>query len=441
MFFHYVRGAVRNLVRTPWMTMLIVSAVGIGIGASMTMLTVLHVMSADPLPGRSRLLYQPHLDPLPASYQQDYGDGSDWMTWPDAQALLTAHKAVHQAAMAGASLLVWPVDASNPVPTELDGRFTTPEIFAMFGIPLVAGSGWSQAQEDAHARVVVLSETLARRLFGRSDPIGQTVQLTEKRIAFVVTGVTRDWAPHPMFQASAKESGLFGDGDAFYLPLATALELDFPTGSGEFQWGEHDGSTTPPRYTATDTWLQMWVQLDSPAQAGDYAHFLRTYVEDQHALGRFERGVQPTRLDPLMTVLSNRRLIPEDVGLQALLALGFLAICMVNIVALLLSRFLRRSHEVGVRRALGARRRDIFMQFGVEAGCLGIAGGVAGLLLAQFGLWSIRQRPDDYARAAQMDLPMLAVTLLLATAAVLLAGLLPAWRASRIGPALQIKVV
>ena len=102
---------------------------------------------------------------------------------------------------------------------------------------------------------------------------------------------------------------------------------------------------------------------------------------------------------------------------------------MVDIVGLLLAKFLRRRGEICVRRALGARRRDIFVQFGMEAAVIGLAGGVLGLGLAQLGLWSVRRRPDGYAQLAHMDPAMLLGTFALAVVASVLAGLLPAWRA------------
>ena len=79
------------------------------------------------------------------------------------------------------------------------------------------------------------------------------------------------------------------------------------------------------------------------------------------------------------------------------------------------------------------------MQFGVESAVIGLAGGTLGLGLAELGLWSVRLRPDGYAQLARMDLPMLLGTFALAVAASVLAGLLPAWRACRIAPALQLK--
>jgi putative ABC transport system permease protein len=114
-------------------------------------------------------------------------------------------------------------------------------------------------------------------------------------------------------------------------------------------------------------------------------------------------------------------------------------VCLVNTVGLLLAKFLRRTGEIGVRRALGASRREVFAQLLVEAGIVGVAGGVLGLLLALAGLWLVRRQPTDYAALAHLDLGMLATTFLLAIGASLLAGLLPAWRACQIAPALQLK--
>jgi putative ABC transport system permease protein len=79
------------------------------------------------------------------------------------------------------------------------------------------------------------------------------------------------------------------------------------------------------------------------------------------------------------------------------------------------------------------------MQLLVESGVIGLTGGVAGLLLALLGLWLVRKQPSDYAALAHLDLPMLAATFLLAVGATLLAGLLPAWRACQVTPALQLK--
>ena len=120
-------------------------------------------------------------------------------------------------------------------------------------------------------------------------------------------------------------------------------------------------------------------------------------------------------------------------------AQAFLLVCLVNTVGLLLAKFLRRSSEIGVRRALGATRSAIFAQYLVESSTIGLAGGVLGLGLALLGLWAVRQQPVDYAPLARLDAPMLLLTFALALLASLLAGLLPAWRATQIAPAIQLK--
>lgn len=138
-------------------------------------------------------------------------------------------------------------------------------------------------------------------------------------------------------------------------------------------------------------------------------------------------------------LLDHHQVVPSDVRLQLWLAIGFLLVCLVNTVGLLLAKSLRRASEIGVRRALGASRRAIFAQFLIEAGAIGVAGGIVGLGLALLGLWAVRQNPSSYAELAKLDLTMLLTTFALSIVASLLAGLLPAWRAMQVTPAIQLK--
>ena len=435
MFAYYLDLALRSLKRNPVLTALMVLAIALGIGASMTMITVLHVMTDDPLPGRSAHLYTPHLDPLPLDFGQrgDSPDPRDDLTWPDAMALLKAHRAVRQAAMAGGTLLAHPAQA-DAQPFYANGRYTTADFFAMFGLRFAYGGGWSAAEDAAAARVVVLSDTMARKLFGRVDAVGRAVRLGEED--YRVIGVVADWMPAPQFYAD-RTGSQYSDADSFFLPLSVAVDKDLPVNGNQMGWGRDEGG----KRSDTTSWLQCWVELDTPAQVGAYRQFLLDYSAAQKALGRFQRPPTNAKLYGLMEWLAHQHLVPNDVELQLWLALGFLFVCMLNIVALLLAKFLRRGGEISVRRALGARRRDIFIQLGVEAALIGVAGGLSGLVIAQLGLWSVRQRPDDYARLAQMDTGMLMATLVLAVVASVLAGLLPAWRACRMPPALQLKTL
>ena len=437
MFGYYINLALHSLRRNPILTALMVLAIGLGIGASMTMITVLHVMTDDPMPGRSAQLFTPHLDPLPLKHKQrgDSPDPSDNLTWPDAMALLAAHRGERQAVMSGGSLLVRPA-RPNLRPFNVEGRYATADFFAMFDVPFEHGNGWSAAYDASRARVVVLSDTLARKLFGAANGIGQMVRLGDKD--YRVIGVTADWRPKPMFYADPGAQH-YSDSDQFFLPLSVAVDLKLQINGNESSWTKD----VDPSVKTSDgmTWLQFWVQLDSPAQVKAYRQYLIDYSAQQKVLGRFERPPTDAKLYSLMGWLAHENLVPNDVRLQLWLALGFLFVCLTNIVALLLAKFLRRSGEISVRRALGARRRDIFLQLGIESALIGVAGGVLGLLIAQLGLWNVRHRPDDYAQLAQMDVSMLLGTLVLAVVASVLTGLLPAWRACRVPPALQLKTL
>jgi putative ABC transport system permease protein len=229
----------------------------------------------------------------------------------------------------------------------------------------------------------------------------------------------------------------FGHTDQVFIPFSTAIDLDMAV-NGTFCWGKDNPSGQARRTSGSCAWAQFWVELDDAAQVSAYRDFLQGYAQAQHAAGRFQRPAE-SHLYPMLTWLDRADWVPGDLRLQLVLALAFLGVSLLNIVALLLAKFLRRSGEISVRRALGARRRDIFLQLGAESVLIGTLGGVLGLLLAQAGLWSVRQRPDDYATLARMDVGMLFLTVGLAVLASLLAGLLPAWRACRVPPALQLK--
>ncbi|HET7562588.1 MAG TPA: ABC transporter permease [Rhodanobacteraceae bacterium] len=434
MFSYYLGLAWRSMRRSPVLTALMVVAIGLGIGASMTMITVLHVMSGDPLPGLSAKLYVPMLDPRPASDGKAAPDDvPDGFTWPDAMNLLRAQRADGQAAMAQGIAAVHPEHAGEGA-FFVPGEYATSEFFSMFGVRFHAGAGWTAQQDEARARVVVLSRKLDQRLFGDATGIGRTVRLNDTD--FRVIGVLDGWNPQPVFYRQARHQ-VFGEADQFFLPLQTGLDVHMPIDGHTSCWGDDNAGQLSDKCT----WVQVWVKLDNPVKALAYHGYLVNYWHDQQAHGRFPRKQSPPRLHGLMAWLAHEHIVPDELSMQTWLAIGFLIVCMLSVVALLLAKFLRRSGEISVRRAMGARRRDVFMQFGVESALIGVAGGLLGIGIAQLGLWSIRQRPDGYAQLAQMNVSMLLTTVVLAIVASVLAGLLPAWRACLVPPALQLKTL
>jgi putative ABC transport system permease protein len=132
--------------------------------------------------------------------------------------------------------------------------------------------------------------------------------------------------------------------------------------------------------------------------------------------------------------------VPPESKISLLVSLGFLLICLVNTIGLLLAKFMRRAPEIGVRRALGASRQAIYAQFLVEAGAVGIAGGVLGLLLTGLGVLGVGLVFDpEIARLARLDVPLIALTLLVSIVATVLAAFYPTWRAAQVQPAWQLK--
>ena len=430
MFGYYFDLALRSLRRNKALTALMVLAIALGIGASMTTLTVLHVLSGDPLPGRSGSLYAPQLDPRDMGDYQAQGEPPDRVTWIDGMNLLRAKRADRQALMTGGSVAIQPTQSALD-PFYETARYTTADFFLMFGVPFRYGHGWGASEDAASAAVVVISSELNDKLFGGADSSGQMLRVEGHALRIV--GVLGDWRPNPHFYDLNVKN--YGGNEGVYLPLSTSQDLHLAHLGGADCWGNGGADATP---TAPCVWLQFWVQLDTLPQAAAYREFLIHYSQEQKSLGRFQRPPN-VRLRNLLQWLDYERVVPGDVQLQTWLALGFLLVCLVNTVGLMLAKFLRRSAELGVRRALGASRRALFMQLLVESGVIGLAGGMGGLSLAYLGLWLVRRQPADYAPLAHLDGAMLSMTFLLAVGAGLLAGGLPAWRACHVAPGLQLK--
>ncbi|HWX66149.1 MAG TPA: ABC transporter permease [Rhodanobacter sp.] len=430
MFAYYLDLALRSMKRNKALTALMVLAIALGIGASMTTLTVLHVLSGDPLPGKSQTLFAPQLDPQDMSGYRPEDEPPDQLAWIDGMNLLRAKRADHQVLMTGGTVPVQPAQSGMDA-FYTDARYTTADFFPMFDVPLLYGRAWTAADDDGKARVVVITRMLNDKLFAGRDSTGQMLQLGDG--AFRIIGVLGSWHPNPHFYDL--NTGSFSNAEDVFLPLSTSRDLKLTRNGSMNCWSGH---TEGQLETASCTWLQFWVQLDSLAKASAYKEYLTHYAQEQHALGRFQRPAN-VRLRDLMGWLDYQKVVPGDVRLQTWLAFGFLLVCLVNTVGLMLAKFLRRASELGVRRALGASKRALFAQLLVESGVIGLSGGIGGLLLACFGLWLVRQRPSNYASLAHLDMSMLLTTFLLAVGASLLAGLLPAWRACQVTPALQLK--
>lgn len=434
MLLHYLELAVRSARASKGLSALMVLALGLGIGACMTTLTVYHVLAGDPIPHKSARLFNVQID---AGEMLDYKAGEEPtfdLTRFDANALLRDRRAPRQAMMSGSNTAV-SLDDARIKPVFSSVRYTSADFFAMFDAPWQAGGGWSAADDAAEARVAVISSALNDKLFGGGNSIGREILVRGQPLR--VVGVLKPWKLQPHFFDLT--TGSYTQMEDLFLPFSTAMVLKVGHWGNVQCWGKGSNGGSAYDMNASCSWIQYWVELDRPEDAAAYRDYLVQYSEAQRAAGRFERPTK-VRLRNVMQWLDSQKVLPADVRLQTWLAFGFLLVCVVNMVGLLLAKTMRRAGEIGVRRALGATRRAIFAQFIVEAGLLGLAGALLGLALAAGGLWLVRHSPNEYARLAELDAPMLALTLGLALLASLCAGLLPAWRAALVTPAVQLKV-
>ncbi|WP_296248710.1 ABC transporter permease [uncultured Stenotrophomonas sp.] len=433
MIAHYFALALRNLSKSPMMSAALLVALALGVGASMTMLTVVRVMSWDPLPGRSAQLYHPFIDPLPLTAKPREGsDPRISLTWVDAKALLDGGPADGQVALASGRVLL-PAQSPGDDLSYVEGQFATSRVFDLFGIQLLQGSGWTDADDADHANVIVLSASLARRLASQAPLVGQ--QITLSGHGFRIVGIAADWLPAPRFHTDMQRD-VFAGKDDFFIPLETAIALGLEVRNAIFSWGDVANSSNLQGPSAT--WLQFWIKLDSDRKRDEYSQFLQGYVQSQADSGRFQRPQAPAILS-LRAYLQARHIVPAEVKLQLSLALAFLFVCVVNICALLYARLSRRNHEIAIRRALGARRVDIVLQLVIEALLIGALGGGFAVLVAESGLWFLRTQPDGYAALAVMDLSMVLVTLVMACVCSFIAAGLPALRAASTRIVMQMK--
>ncbi len=435
MFSYYLELALRSLKRSPGLTALMVLAIGFGVAASMTSWSVFRAVSGDPIPWKSAQLFVPQIDNWGPNGRSSDGEPPNAMDYADAMALMRDHRAKRQSAMYQISPSVVPAETGKH-PLNVSGHAVYGEFFPMLDVPFKYGSGWSASDDESRAPVAVISSKLNQKLFGGAASVGRSVDIDGRD--YRVVGVLDDWNPQPRFYDVVNSGGFSVNGDDVFLPFLTAIQ------TGMSNDGNTNCNAVPKEsgfvglQRSECVWIAFMAELDTGAVAA-YRDYLDGYARDQQRAGRFAWAPNG-RLRDLRAWLDNQHVVPSDTKVSLLVALGLLLVCLVNTVGLLLAKFLRRSSEIGVRRALGAPRAAIYTQFITEAGIVGLAGGVLGLLLTGVGVASVGWvLPKDIAALARVDLSLLLLTLLVAVIATVLAGLYPTFRASRVQPAWQLK--
>ncbi|TQK05057.1 ABC transporter permease [Herbaspirillum sp. SJZ107] len=434
MFGYYFKLGLRSLRRNRALTALMVLTLAVGVAASVSTLTILHMMSGDPIPEKSDRLLVPQVDNGPLEGWSPGDEPNDvQMSYQDAANLLKSGQGERRTALFGVAGPLEP-PRKDLSAFMVSGMAPTRDFFAMFNVRFLHGQAWSEADDARGADVVVLGRAMAEKLFGEADPVGRQVRLMG--FPFTVSGVLDTWNPRPRYYKLVG-GDTFGDADDYFIPFSTAIRHESDNNGGMNCSARRD-----PGYAALlaseCTWIQFWFETRAASDRADLQAWLDNYVRDQKKLGRFKRNA-PNHLYDVMEWMDVLKIVDNDSKLSVWLAFGFLALCLVNTIGLLLAKFSVRASEIGVRRALGASRREIFRQFLVETGVIGLAGGVLGLLLAFGALALIGMQGKEVAAMAHMDWQMLGLTFVLSVAAALLAGLLPTWRACQVTPAIQLK--
>ena len=433
MFSYYLQLGLRSLRRNPMLTALMVMAIGFGVAASMTTYSVFRATSRDPIPQKSDVLYNVQIDNWGPENTKE-GEPPPALSYKDVTALMRANKAKRQTATYPVGVSVIPEDASR-MPMRQGAYATGADFFPMFDVPFLQGQAWTREDDEKHADVVVISKSLNDKLFNGGPSVGKQVNLDGH--LFRVTGVMDDWAPQPVFFDVPNTSG-FNDGATVYVPFNRALDLRLPN-NGNNNCIKDPGEGWDNYLRSECIWLSLWAELPSKADAQAYREFLTGYAAEMQRSGRFSWAPN-VRLRNVMDWLSVQKVVPRESQVSLLVSLGFLVICLVNTIGLLLAKFMRRAPEIGVRRALGASRRDIYAQFLIEAGTIGIAGGLLGLLLTGLGVLGVGLVfPQQIARLATLDPMLMLLTLTVAIVASVVAAFYPTWRAAQVQPAWQLK--
>jgi putative ABC transport system permease protein len=272
---------------------------------------------------------------------------------------------------------------------------TSPNIGVITNIEAEEGRFLSEIENDRHMNVAFIGHDLKDKFFAGATPIGQTI--TAEGVPFEVVGV-----------AKAKGS-VFGQSQDNFLiiPINTYFKI----------WGARNG-------------------MGFAATALDHDHLAQAQ-EEARMLLRSYRHLRPKE-DDTFSMLTSDALLDfwnQLTGAIAATAVGvvsvFLVVGGVVIMNIMLAVVTERTHEIGIRKSVGARKRDILNQFLVESAVLSASGGVIGVLIA----WIVAVLVRTFT-PVPMSVPVTAVLVGVTLSAVvgLFFGIYPAQRAAQLDP-------
>jgi putative ABC transport system permease protein len=435
MFSYYFDLGMRSLGRNVLITGLMILLIAVGVAGSITTYALLKAVSANPLPSKSDQLFTPQIDNRGAERITNDGEPDPELTFRDVIALRANHESAGQAAIYPINLSAVPTDARIE-PVAATGYAVTADFFRMFLVPFQYGGVWSKPDDVDGSNVAVIGNDLNQKLFGGANSVGRELPLEGH--VYRIAGVMSQWNPLPRFYAAADVQS-FARSPQIFLPFQRAIDSKIPTAGSTFCALNYQGKGWDDLVRSECSWISVWVELPDADAVSRYRSFLSAYAEEQRASGRFSWPAY-TRLRDLGQWLKYMKVVPSEARISFIVALGLLLVCTVNTIGLLLARFMRRGPDIGIRRALGASRADIYAQYLMEAAVIGLAGGLLGVLLTMCLVGSLDLVFEaKIARIVHFDANALVLAIVLAIMVAMIAAVYPVWRASRIQPAWQLK--
>lgn len=266
-----------------------------------------------------------------------------------------------------------------------------------------SGGFFSSEDEQEAAKVAVIGTTVAKRLFSDEAPLGQQIRI--KSVPFIVIGV---------LEPKGQSAGGQDSDDNVYVPLLTAKQRLFG--------GRHR--------VARDALDAILIRVTNNAMLEDAAEHVRQLLTQRHR-------IQPGALADFKVVdMSSVQATYRDTArAMSLLLLAVASVSLIvggiSVMNIMLVSVAERTPEIGLRLALGARRRDIRAQFLIEALTLSVLGGLMGLtvgttaaiLMAELGNWPAVVGPETIALAVGFS-----------TLVGIFFGIYPAHKASLLDP-------
>ena len=234
----------------------------------------------------------------------------------------------------------------------------TPEMLTVRDWPLVAGRNLSQSDVDGATKNCLIGQTVAENLFGSTDPIGKIIRV--KKIPFEVVGLLERKGQSPQGQ---------DQDDVIYIPLQTAQRKVF-------------GRQFPNTVGA------MMVQAHSADVLKKAEEEVTALLDQRHRIGPSrERDFTVRNLSEILAVSEqSSKVMSLLLGAVASISLIVGGIGIMNIMLVSVTE---RTREIGIRMAIGAKQRDILLQFLTEAVLLTTCGGIIGMALGVAGALAV----------------------------------------------------